>query len=262
MDILKETLKTFIYPIWWRVRYQYPWKIEFQMERLHKSKNSTYQKLREMKDKYKGERCFVVGTGPSLSLSDLDLIKKEYSASVNSILLSFSDTKWRPTFYAIQDITAYERLKDSIESSELPYIFCGVSTKKLTPPIKRSHISYQLDTLDHANRGLKFTYKFSDDAYDRVYDGFSITYAVLQLVVYMGFTDIILLGVDCDYTKEINHIKEYAKQTDDNAGYKMYEAYKYARMWADENGIRIINATRNTKMDAFECLELEKILNL
>ena len=261
MENIKNFARSAVYPLWWRIRYKLPWTIDFFIERKRKKNSENYNELLKMKDKYHGERCFVVGTGPSLKMDDLELIKEEYSISVNSILLSFPDTEWRPTFYAIQDIVAYNKLSEQIETEDIPYVFCGVSGKKRTPPIKRNHINYQLDTLDHAKNGLEFTYKFSSDAYDRVYDGFSITYATLQLAVYMGFKEIILLGVDCDYSKEVNHIKAYSIQPDKNASYKMYQAYRYARNWADIHDIRIINATRNAKMDAFECKNLEDVLS-
>lgn len=259
LDYKKMMLKC-VYPLWWRLRYQLPWKVDFLLEKTTKRNNVCYTKLLDMKGKYKGNRCFIVGTGPSLKIEDLNAIKNEYSFSVNSILLTFPDTDWRPTFYAIQDIVAYDKLKEQIESSDLKYIFCGVSSRKYTPPIKRDHISYQLDTLDHAKKGVKFKYCFSSDAYDRVYDGFSITFSAIQLAVYLGFDEIVLLGVDCDYSKKVNHIKAYSVQLDKNAAPKMYSAFKCAREWADNNGVKILNATRNAKMDAFEIINLDDYL--
>lgn len=92
-----------------------------------------------------------------------------------------------------------------------------------------------------------------------VYDGFSVTYAALQLAVYLGVQKFILLGVDCDYSQKVNHIKAYSSQPDINASNKMYHAFKYARKWADANGIQILNATRNAKMKAFDCVLLENL---
>ena len=87
----------------------------------------------QYKDIHKGERCFIVGKGPSLKMEDLEKIKGEYSFSVNSIVLSFADTTWRPPYYAIGDRFGYEKLKTAIREANMPTIFCGISNKKMTP---------------------------------------------------------------------------------------------------------------------------------
>ena len=46
----------------------------------------------------------------------------------------------------------------------------------------------------------KFFSKFSHDAHSFLYDGYSITYSLLQLAIYMGFKEIILLGCDSNYS--------------------------------------------------------------
>ena len=76
----------------------------------------------------------------------------------------------------------------------------------------------------------------------------------------MGFKEIILLGVDCDYSKEVNHIKAYSPQDDLNAAYLMTESYRVAKAYADAHDFRILNATRNAKLDVFEKVMLEDII--
>jgi hypothetical protein len=221
-----------------------------------------YSKLKSFKDKHKGERCFIVGTGPSLTLEDLQLIKNEYSFSVNSIVLSYADTDWRPTYYAIQDRFGYEKLKDAIREAKMPYVFNGISDKRMTPVLDIDFIPFPLNLLDHGKRIPNHITKFSADAYHCVYAGHSITYSAMELAVYMGFKEIVLLGVDCDYSKAVNHVKAYSVQDDVNAAYLMRESYKVARKYADEHDIKILNATRNAKLDVFEKVDLEKILGL
>lgn len=221
-----------------------------------------YYKLKEFKNIHKNERCFIVGTGPSLTMEDLMLIKNEYSFSVNSIVLSFPDTSWRPTYYCIQDKFGYEKLKDSIREARMPYVFNGISNKRMTPIMDISYIPYPLNLLDHGKAIPKHITKFSADAFRCVYAGHSITYSAMELAAYMGFKEIVLLGVDCDYSKPVNHVKAYSVQDDVNAAYLMKESYKVARRYCDKHGIKIINATRNAKLDVFERIPLEKVLNI
>ncbi|BCC32333.1 TPA: 6-hydroxymethylpterin diphosphokinase MptE-like protein [Bacillus cereus] len=219
-----------------------------------------YEKLKGFKDKHKGERCFIVATGPSLKLEDLEMLKNESTFSMNSIVLSYEDTSWRPTYYGIQDLRAYEKLKEAISNANMPYTFCGISTKKLSPPILGDFIAYPLNLLDHNGTKLKHFTKFSDDAFSVIYDGFTITYSLMQLAVYMGFKEIYLLGVDCNYTeKGKNYLKDYITQTDFNAGYLMAQSYKVAQEYAEKNGVKIYNASRGGKLEVFERVNFDEL---
>ena len=220
-----------------------------------------YLKLKAYKGKHTGERCFIVGTGPSLKMEDLELIKDEISFSVNSIVLSYPDTSYRPTYYVIQDSFGYAKLKDAIRAAKMPVIFNGISNKTLTPKMDVDYIPYPFNLMDQGKMIPKDITKFSNNAFKVVYGGHSVTYSVMQLAAYMGFKEMILLGIDCDYSKPINHIKAYSAQNDSNAAYLMRESYKVARKYADSHGFKILNATRNAKLDVFERVSLENILN-
>ena len=84
----------------------------------------------------------------------------------------------------------------------------------------------------------------------------------------MGFSEIFLLGCDCDYgTSKKNHIVDYnmgaklddlrMKATVDN----LILAYKAAKRYADAHGVRIYNATRGGKLEVFERVDLDETLN-
>lgn len=219
-----------------------------------------YNELKKFHNIHEGERCFIVGTGPSLTMEDLDLIKDEYSFSVNSIVLSFEDTLWRPTYYAIQDRFGYEKLKNDIRKANMPYVFNGISNKRMTPIMDIDNIPFPLNLLDHGKAIPNHITKFSKNAFNVVYAGHSITYSCIELAVYMGFKEIILLGVDCDYSKSVNHVKAYAVQDDINAAYLMRESYKIAKEYSNKSDFKILNATRNAKLDVFEKVVLEDIL--
>lgn len=253
-----------LYEAYFDMKAYFPRQIVFNFGRLKRRLDikcsENYKEIKKFRNTHDGERCFIVGTGPSLCMRDLELIKNEYSFSVNSIVLSFDDTSWRPTYYAIQDKFAYLKLADAIREAKMPYVFNGISNKFMTPVIDIDYIPFPLNILDHGKGTVNQRTKFSDDVYDVVYAGHSITYSVIQLAVYMGFNTIILLGVDCDYSKKVNHIKEYSAQGDPNAAYLMTESYKVAKKYADIHGIKILNATRNAKMDVFERISLEEVL--
>ncbi len=59
--------------------------------------------LLSLKNKYKGERIFLIGNGPSLNKTPLELLEDEYTFGVNRIYLLFDRINWRPTFYTVND---------------------------------------------------------------------------------------------------------------------------------------------------------------
>ena len=59
--------------------------------------------LKKYKNIHKGQRCFIIGTGPSLSVEDLEKLKGEITFGSNRIFEIYSQTDWRPTYYMNQD---------------------------------------------------------------------------------------------------------------------------------------------------------------
>ena len=227
----------------------------------HFSKQYDFKSIRKYKNIHNGELCFVVGTAPSLQMADLELIKNYTAFSCNSIVLAFDKTDWRPSYYGVQD-RGVNKLRDKImaHQNEFRDILVGVTSADETPDIGCPAVNYILQRLDHSKRGIKHCYKATSRADKYLYDGYSIVYSMLELAMYMGFRDIVLLGVDCDYSSKNAHFIEYTKDRDQNASIKMYKAYECIRKFAESRGIRIRNASRGWKLDVFECVRLEEIL--
>lgn len=69
-----------------------------------------YDKIELVKDRHKGERCFIVSTGPSLTLDGINFIQNEKTISMNTIYRLYPNTKWRPTYYTLDDIWFADKL--------------------------------------------------------------------------------------------------------------------------------------------------------
>lgn len=227
--------------------------------------NSKYEILKKFKDKHKGERCFIVATGPSLNYEDLDLIKNEISFSVNSIIKVLNKTEWNPTYYGIQDSNVYEKIEREIIESNLKTIFVGHRLQKKFESSK-SFLPYFHHSCFHGKHGeiTPLNSRFSSDISEIVFDGYSVTYSMLQIALYMGFKEIYLLGCDCTY--DINgkqHFVEsgfFDKQAA-SVGERMIYAYSVAKKYADRNGIKIFNATRGGMLEVFERVDLNELYN-
>ena len=223
-----------------------------------------YQWILEQKDKYKGQRCFVVATGPSLTMEDLDRIRGEKSFGMNSCLLAFEQTRWRPDFYMIQDRYVYRKLAPLLEGepgARLPAVWVGSSIAR---PLPERFRRYPLHLLDHRmfHRQGYGAFRFSEDCYGCVCDGYSVTFSALQMACYMGFGEICLLGCDCDYTGPQSHFRPYGYRDPQAArmGAKMLAGHAAFRQFAEARGVRVLNCTRGGALEAYPRIPLETIV--
>lgn len=228
----------------------------------------------------KNRRCFIIGNGPSLTIQDLDTLRehKETCIASNSIYNLFGQTDWRPDIYTVHDFQEIKKTHDKISAvkSELKivaqsaagriYDIDGAITLRLIDP--------------EESREKVF---FSDNISKCIYDGGTVTYVSIQCAVYLGFREIILLGVDHSFAREQrkdgtivinnankNHFTNY-KTKDFWGDNKSDEeviifpadfatmAFETAKHYADTHGIKILNATRGGKLEVFERVNFDSL---
>jgi len=213
---------------------------------------------------YKGKRCFIVATGPSLTIEDVELLKNEITFGVNSICKLCNLTTWKPTYLGIQDPLVYAKLEDIILQDNNQIVLAGSSLlKDFDLPDRFVLFPSIWNHKQYMNSYMHYGTKFSDNAYAAVYDGYSITYSMIQIAVYMGFREIYLLGTDCSYIKgEKNHFIEsghYDRREHLNYN-RMVAGYQVAKEYAKSNGVKIINCTRGGMLEVFPRMKLEEVL--
>ena len=224
-------------------------------------KDSRYNKLKELHNSFLGKRCFVVCTGPSLTINDINLLKNEYTFSMNSIFKLFDKTDWRPSFYVIQDEKVYDKLKDD-------ETFKGIKNKFVADFIfenidvdKTKNIMFPIDLLNHRDYDNKiFDTEFSDNAYNIVYDGGTVTYSIFQIAYYLGFREIYLLGCDCDYSGTKQHFADYGIKVNDSPESRMIIGYQVANDFTKKSDLKIFNATRGGKLEVYTRVNLDDIV--
>lgn len=246
-------------------------------------------RLLSFRGKYHNKRCFIVGNGPSLSIEDLDRIKGEYSFGCNAIFGTFSHTQWRPDFYCTLDSMIISHLYDGLHGKALDWQCSKFSLINEMSNYDKDHEFILCNAVDDIE-SIDQLPVFSSECDRYICTVGTVTYFMLQLAVYMGFGEIILLGIDFNFavekhadgsikkndvknhmdlieeampTKESNILKKKINVLGyDCVGYidKQYAGYKAAKKYADAHGIKIINASRKTKLDVFEKVNLENYL--
>lgn len=229
-------------------------------------------KIRGLKDKYRGKRCFIIGNGPSLTLNDLEALKNEFTFGANKIYTLFDKTEWRPNAYVCVDREALRNGHETIEKIKGQYKFIEQYGKKYFKGTKKN-IYY---CYSYAPFNIRYAINpiFSDDISNGMWSGQTVTFSAMQIAVYMGFKEIYLIGVDHHYRKTINEkgqitvdstVQDYSSLIDDGGLGIQYidgvsKAYKSAYIFCKEKGITIKNATRGGKLEIFDRVNLEDIL--
>lgn len=226
--------------------------------------------LKNIKNKYKGKRCFIIGNGPSLTPEDLDKLKDEITFASNRIYTIFDKTDWRPTYYTIVDesVASGHGVIEGINS-----INCEMKFVRQQGYENYKHIQEPLCYVHckHSRKYLKRP-QFASDVTKGMYTIGTVTYAMLELAVHMGFKEIYLIGLDHKYSAtrmkdgtvvQNVGLKDYFGN-DNNTGtigstWEMDVAYEYAEKYSRENNIRIYNATRGGYLEAFERINLDKL---
>lgn len=224
-----------------------------------------YEKIKKLKDTYKGKRCFIIATGPSLTSEDILKLKNEYTFSMNSICLKYDELGWRPTFYGIQDYKVFHKLKSVMSYPDIKYIFVDGFYSNEKDVEKDNWVYFPRNAYYNGfNAYFKHEYnaKFSGDAASVVYEGFTITCSLIQIAVYLGFDKIYLLGCDCNYATPGDHFVDHGvvDPTYKESKNRMIAGYSAAKKYADSNGIKIYNATRGGMLEVFERVNLDDIV--
>ena len=255
--------------------YTLPKNVGYLKRKFFPSLPSKYSRVKTLKDIHKGKKCFIIATGPSLTIEDLNMLRSGkrdgyITMSLNSIVLSYARTDWRPDYWAMIDWAVSENIFAQMGSSydlwhniDPSHILLGGDFGKVYS------LPEEVILFPHIAQRFNDRVKFSDNCFERVCEGFTITYSCIQLAVYMGCREIYLLGVDCNYTGSNDHAfgfivdkntQQAHEKRADYLAYRMRCAYEAAKEYADSHGIKIYNATRGGKLEVFERITLEDAL--
>lgn len=196
-------------------------------------------------------RCLVIGNGKSLNDISRELLDKYPTFGSNRIYLL---NGFIPTYYA-----ACNPLVIKQYAKEINRMKCEKFIKdKLSSLIPGSTPLYDI--------GAEL-FSFRPDAY--IYEGYTVTYVLLQLAYWKNFQEVGLVGVDHDYQfkgapnqllkaegEDPNHFSPdyFANGAEWHAPdlAKSERAYRMAETVYNDNNRKIINLTPGTKLDVFQ----------
>lgn len=235
---------------------------------------SEYVSLKKYYNIHKGKRCFIVASGPSLTLEDVNKLKGEICFGMNSIYKLFDKTDWRPSYYCIYDPSVLQRIEEDLKGVEFE---CAFYTDNLNIKLPNFQKIGLWDNWRGNSRVEKLLFpdsfqakqkRISHDISKYVYAGTSVVHVIMQICFYMGFEEIFLIGADCNFAgnekhsnivayKNSNHIAESPEYI-----YKcLMRDYNRAKKYAQKRGVHIYNATRGGMLEVFPRVNLDAVLS-
>ena len=224
---------------------------------FHPWRRDSIARLASLKDSRRGERCFVIGNGPSLKQTDLSRLRNENTIGMNRIYLMFPELGFETSYLVTVNDLVIEQCAGDLQNLGMPRFVSWRSRQWLRPGPNL----YFLHT----------TYtgpKFAKDVTGRLWEGATVTYVSLQLAYHLGFSEVILIGVDHSFTSKGKPNTTVVSQGDDpnhfDPGYfgKGFRwqlpdldtsevAYQRARLAFEADGRRIMDATVGGKLQVF-----------
>jgi len=88
---------------------------------LHPWRRESSQKLKRLHDIHKGERCFIIGNGPSLQQTDLSLLKGEYTFGMNRFFLAFPELGFQTSYFLSMNDLVIEQSAADFQALKMPF---------------------------------------------------------------------------------------------------------------------------------------------
>lgn len=223
------------------------------------------KRLEWLRNRHAGQRGVLVANGPSLNAMDLGFLRHETVIGMNKIYLGFRKFFFYPRYYVAVNRKVIEQSHQQIAAMNCVK-FIGSRGRQIIP---EGALTYHLETRDPYAR-------FCHDMTRGVHEGWTVTYAALQVAFFLGFNEVVIIGMDHRYHYEgapnearrldgddPNHfMPNYfggGQDWDNPDLVKSEESYRIAQAEFEKAGRRIIDATENGACTVFEKADYRKL---
>ena len=224
------------------------------------------KKMNVLKNIFLGQKAVILCNGPSLLKSDFQLLKDVYCFGLNKINLLFEKSNFRPNSIVAVNSYVIEQNENFYNETEIP-LFLDSSASASKKIKSRKNITFL-----HSS-----PYGFARDCSLSINQGYTVTYAALQLAFHMGFREIALIGADHNYAtkgpanklavaEKIDESHFDPKYFSDGMKWELPDlfqsevSYTLARDVYKAFGGKVVNATEGGYLEVFERQSLRKFI--
>lgn len=152
------------------------------------------EKLRPLRGKFEGCRCVVIGNGPSINRMDLSDLKNEYTLGMNRIYLKYSEWGFETDLLACVNGTVITQFWED---------FLKLKTLKVFNWRHARLMPGDPNAILLGNRpGVTPKGQLEKGLYN---SGYTVTNTCLEIAYYLGFSEVVLIGVDHSYVNPKGH---------------------------------------------------------
>jgi hypothetical protein len=249
-----------------------------------------------LKNKHKGEKCFILGSGPSIKDEDLKPLKNEIVFALNNFyvhddfseIMSGDVEKYYMTapIHPPQTETEWKEWFSDMENNMPKYVnlIFGISNQINTAKrILDHHNLFEHNQKYWFYGGININdyYNFKQRDIDitrMTWIADTVSIYSLIFALYMGFSEIYLLGMDhnyiCNnesnyrfYQKGIHQNNEVERTIKDasrtkHLSFGMYKIFHQYELLSNNSHTKIYNSSRNSLLDVFKYVKFsESIMN-
>ena len=222
--------------------------------------------LNQFENRYVGCRCVIIGNGPSINAMDLGSLKNEFTFGLNRIYLLFEQWGFETTFFVSVNRFVLEQFLDDIQKLRM---------LKFLNWAYRS--SYQADE-NTVFLSPKPSRLVDGNICNGIYPiGGTVTNTALEIAYFMGFSEVVLIGVDHSFAeKGVGNTAVLAQGPDQNHFSPDYfgkgvlwqlpdfivieKGYAKMKDLFEQNGRRVVDATLNGKLQIYPKVDFEDYL--
>lgn len=231
-------------------------------------KNRSNTRISSLRNRHAGERCVLVANGPSLNRMDLSFLRRETAIGLNKIFLGLANFRFYPRYYVAVNEKVIAQSTREIKAMNCVK-FISSRSAALVP---ENALTYHIDTVNPSAR-------FCEDISLGVHEGWTVTYVALQIAYFLGFSEVVLIGLDHRYAfsgqpneagridgPDPNHFSEHyfghGQNWDNPDLARSEESYRIARATYEKAGRRIIDATVEGACTIFDKADYRRLFGL
>lgn len=242
---------------------------------------------RKFQGRHKGDRCFILGTGPSLKDVDITLLANEHVFACNMFFLHEAAMGIAPEYYCVSDFIHWKdgHVLPSLKKAMLSlpdtcffFEYSGRTVVQRDSDFNHDNIHYLM--IDGRRPDILSGEFCPDPAKPLRWGRTVIADFCIPLAAYMQFSEIIIMGVDLDQNPSGKGPAKsyfYEQKKDDrgvdnstmhfSARHDLIkehnrltcESFRVLAPLLSDMGIRVFNASSRGNLDAFERVPFDKL---
>lgn len=174
-----------------------PFAIHFEEP---KRRSVTSNRMKAIKDSKKGTRCIILGSAPSVMEMDLRVMAGDYILALNKSYLLKEQIGRNPDATIVTNIYAAAEYGHELCEAASEHVFVSASAAGALKEMPGNLIIFSQWDSPNMDHGF-----FQFNALRPLYQSGTVAHTALQIAVWMGFDEIIMVGVDLSFTTDSGH---------------------------------------------------------